>query len=299
MIENTLPPLPLVFTSGVRDRGKERILSDVRELNIRIDNNHEGKVWFDDVKITKGNAAQTLIVEENNYYPFGLLHKGYNNVVSSHGNAVAQKFKYNGVEFEESLGLDLYEMDVRSYDPTIGRFTSIDPVTHHSMSTYTAFDNNPIYWADPSGANAVYNFDGPNKGKYTIGDKVVTYAEAMASYGLNTDGSESTEEDHVNNDSEKEMQSIADDLNRIFKKKFGKTPFSVKKTTRNKKVKDGFWPWSDDEYEKVTTYKLVGSVGFDWDQHYYTRMLKDILDAKSFIMVDIIPDKSNYDGGDG
>lgn len=39
--------------------------------------------------------------------------------------------------------------------PAIARFTSIVPVTHHSMSTYTAFDNNPVYWADPSGADAV------------------------------------------------------------------------------------------------------------------------------------------------
>ncbi len=45
-------------------------------------------------------------------------------------------------------------MDFRSYDPAIARFTSIDPVTHHSMSTYTAFDNNPVFWADPSGADA-------------------------------------------------------------------------------------------------------------------------------------------------
>tara|TARA_R110002050_G_scaffold137538_3_gene261166 strand:- start:11017 stop:11934 length:918 start_codon:yes stop_codon:yes gene_type:complete len=45
-------------------------------------------------------------------------------------------------------------MDMRQYDPAIARWTSIDPVTHHSMSTYTAFDNNPIFWADPSGANS-------------------------------------------------------------------------------------------------------------------------------------------------
>ncbi len=45
-------------------------------------------------------------------------------------------------------------MDVRSYDPALARWTSIDPVTHHSMSPYTAFDNNPVYWADPSGADA-------------------------------------------------------------------------------------------------------------------------------------------------
>ena len=58
------------------------------------------------------------------------------------------------MELEESLGLNLHEMDVRSYDASLGRFTGIDPVTHHSMSPYVAFDNNPIYFADPSGADA-------------------------------------------------------------------------------------------------------------------------------------------------
>lgn len=94
------------------------------------------------------------IVEENNYYPFGLKHKGYNNNISPLGNSVAKKFKYNGQEFEESLGLNLYEMEFRQYDPAIARWTSIDPVIHFSNSTYNAFDNSPIYWSDPSGADA-------------------------------------------------------------------------------------------------------------------------------------------------
>jgi RHS repeat-associated protein len=94
-----------------------------------------------------------------NLYPFGLKHKGYNNVVSSNGNSVAQKFGYNGVELEESLGLNLHEMDFRLYDPAIGRFNGIDPVTHYSKGTSVAFDNNPIYFADPSGADAI-EFDG-------------------------------------------------------------------------------------------------------------------------------------------
>jgi hypothetical protein len=45
-------------------------------------------------------------------------------------------------------------MDVRMYDPAIGRFNGIDPVTHFSQGTSVAFDNNPIYWADPSGADS-------------------------------------------------------------------------------------------------------------------------------------------------
>ncbi len=98
-----------------------------------------------------GVAETSEILEENNYYPFGLKHKGYNSNTTSH---LALKWKYNSTEYEEALGLDLYEMDVRSYDPAIARFTSIDPVTHHSMSPYLAFDGNPVYWADPSGANS-------------------------------------------------------------------------------------------------------------------------------------------------
>ncbi len=100
------------------------------------------------------NNGTLEIIEENNYYPFGLKHKGYNSDISPLGNSVAQRWKYNDVEFEEGLGLDLYEMPLRNYDPAIGRFTGIDPVTHYSMSTFTAFDNNPVYWADPSGADA-------------------------------------------------------------------------------------------------------------------------------------------------
>ncbi|QKX07507.1 hypothetical protein HN014_01155 [Aquimarina sp. TRL1] len=61
---------------------------------------------------------------------------------------------FNGVEHEEALGLNIYEMDVRQYDPAIARFTSLDPVTHFFSSPYNAFDNNPVVWSDPSGADA-------------------------------------------------------------------------------------------------------------------------------------------------
>ncbi len=98
--------------------------------------------------------AATEIIDEKNYYPFGLTHKGYNNNYSSLGNGVAKKFGFNGIELEEGLGLDMYEMGLRQYDPTIARWTAIDPVIHYDYSTYSSFDNNPVYWADPSGANS-------------------------------------------------------------------------------------------------------------------------------------------------
>ncbi|UOY08884.1 DUF6443 domain-containing protein [Muricauda sp. SCSIO 64092] len=119
------------------------------------------------------NPGTPTIIEENNYYPFGLEHRGYNNVVSANANSTAEKFKYQGQELEESLGLDLYEFELRQYDPAIGRFTSIDPVTHFDYSTYSAFDNNPVFWADPSGADAtqfvmdLFNRSGSGETKWT------------------------------------------------------------------------------------------------------------------------------------
>lgn len=103
------------------------------------------------------------IVEENNYYPFGLKHKGYNDNTSSLGNDLAQKWKYLDKEFEESFDLNMYEMDWRQYDPAIGRFTGIDKLTE-SFQSYTPYHysyNSPIVYKDPSGLfSTVVNDDG-------------------------------------------------------------------------------------------------------------------------------------------
>ncbi|MBG6130179.1 RHS repeat-associated protein [Aquimarina sp. EL_43] len=97
-----------------------------------------------------GTIAQNEIVQEKNYYPFGMTHSGYNTTLRGRNH----NYGFNGIELTEGLDLNLYEMDLRKYDPAIARWTGIDPVTHHSMSTYNAFDNNPVFWADPSGANS-------------------------------------------------------------------------------------------------------------------------------------------------
>ena len=137
--------------------------------------------------------ANTEIIEEKNYYPFGLQHKGYNNVVNGSEN---NHFTYNGKELEESFGLDVIEMDWRHYDPALGKFNGIDPITHFSQGTSVAFDNNPIYWADPSGANGEhYNW---RTGRYE-NDKgeEVSFETAMSSvdddiriWGKNDEGND-------------------------------------------------------------------------------------------------------------
>lgn len=118
-----------------------------------------------------GTIALTELVEENHYYAFGLKHKGYNTNVSLSG--VAQKYKYNGIEFEDALGYNMYEMGLRKYDPAIARWVTLDPVIHHSLSPYNAFDNNPVFWADPSGADAEQL--GPNSYEFTGVDAAAAY----------------------------------------------------------------------------------------------------------------------------
>jgi RHS repeat-associated protein len=88
-----------------------------------------------------------------NYYPFGLKHKGYNNVTTSNGNSVANAFKFNGQQLDESLGLNVTEMDFRQYDNALGRFSAIDEMSERSanLTPYRFGFNNPVSFNDPSG----------------------------------------------------------------------------------------------------------------------------------------------------
>ena len=97
--------------------------------------------------------TNTEIIEESNYYPFGLKHKGYNNVVSSNGNSVAQKYKYNGKEFNDELGLDWYDFGARNYDAALGRWMNLDPLAEKMRrhSPYNYAFNNPLRYIDPDG----------------------------------------------------------------------------------------------------------------------------------------------------
>ncbi|WP_109435599.1 RHS repeat domain-containing protein [Aquimarina sp. AU119] len=101
-----------------------------------------------------GTVDVNEIREEKHYYPFGLQHNYGSSDPRSVKRGRPHKYGFNGIELNEDLGVDLYEMPLRSYDPAIGRWTAQDPVVHHMYSPYSAFDNNPVYYADPSGADS-------------------------------------------------------------------------------------------------------------------------------------------------
>ena len=99
----------------------------------------------------------TEIIEENNYYPFGLEHKGYNNVV----NGVENDFHtYQGQELEEELGKNTLAFQWRDYDPAIGRFNKVDRFAekYADASPYSYITNNPISLREIKGDSILVHF---------------------------------------------------------------------------------------------------------------------------------------------
>jgi len=84
------------------------------------------------------------------YYPFGLKHNGYNQQEQVEGNF---KYKYNGKEWQDELGLNVYDYGARNYDPALGRWMNIDPLAEQMRrySPYTYAFNNPVFFIDPDG----------------------------------------------------------------------------------------------------------------------------------------------------
>ena len=118
------------------------------------------------------------ILEENQYYPYGVKHTSYNsnlNAFASKGpsgvelqavaaaapggggsvTTQAYAYKFNGVEYQDELALDMYDMPLRDYDASSGKWFGMDPVVHYDQSPYMAFNGNPVVFADPSGADGV------------------------------------------------------------------------------------------------------------------------------------------------
>ena len=119
------------------------------------------------------------VLEENNYYPFGLKHEGYNS--SSAGNQSYQ-YKYNGKELQET---GMYDYGARFYMPDIGRWGVVDPLAEKSRrwNPYTYAFNNPLRFIDPDGRQ---NEDWVKRGNQIFYDPAVKGDAAVKdTYGSN------------------------------------------------------------------------------------------------------------------
>ncbi len=129
-----------------------------------------------------GKITKSEIIEENNYYPFGLKHKGYNNNVTSLGNSLARQYKYNGKELNEELGLNWYDYGARNYQADLGRWFNVDPLADElhnlSMSPYNYCANNPIIFVDPDGQD-IYMYFYAGSGEKKEEDEAMFWAAAL------------------------------------------------------------------------------------------------------------------------
>jgi RHS repeat-associated protein len=89
------------------------------------------------------------------YYPFGLQQKGIS--LEAQGNLHNWKNTFQKQEFNEDLGVDVYEFKYRMDDPQIGRFWSIDPLADKYVynSTYAFSENKLTGYVELEGLEAI------------------------------------------------------------------------------------------------------------------------------------------------
>ena len=93
-----------------------------------------------------GGGGGGTTVQRTQYYPSGLPW------AESLGSSV-QKKKYNGKEFVEMHGLDMYDYGARFYYPASPVLSTVDPLCGLSFNigTYVYCLNNPVNYIDPTG----------------------------------------------------------------------------------------------------------------------------------------------------
>ncbi|CAM4085348.1 RHS repeat-associated core domain-containing protein [Flavobacterium branchiophilum] len=113
-------------------------------------NDHLGNVRlsYSDTN-NNGSISNSEILEENHYYPFGLKHRGYN----ANSLQPNYKYKYNGKEYQDELGLNMYDYGWRNYMPDIGRWGVIGSKAeaYYPITPYQYVLNNPLVNADVKG----------------------------------------------------------------------------------------------------------------------------------------------------
>ncbi len=100
-------------------------------------------------RCTPSNSAGVCLQNIYDYSSFG---------VSLDGRTLESDFYrrgFNGMEKDDEFKGkgNSYTTEFRQYDPRIGRWLSLDPLMTKSpgMSPYASFNNNPLYFSDPTG----------------------------------------------------------------------------------------------------------------------------------------------------
>jgi len=111
-------------------------------------------VFFDNLSVRTYSGP---LLEEDHYYPYGLTIAGISDKAWKPLYA-ENKTRFGGhelqdKEFSDGSGLENYDFGTRSYDPQVGRFLNLDPLSEYMRrwSPYAYAFDNPLRFADASG----------------------------------------------------------------------------------------------------------------------------------------------------
>jgi RHS repeat-associated protein len=123
-------------------------------IYIYLSNESSQDIYFDNLVV---NLTHGPLVEQKDYYAFGLEIPGLSTKALKL-NYKENRYKYNGKEIQEkefadSSGLTWEDYGARMYDPQIGRWMVVDPMSEkmRRFSPYAFTLDNPIRFIDPDG----------------------------------------------------------------------------------------------------------------------------------------------------
>lgn len=148
-------------------RGKERINSELKHIYfadgrvIKTGTTYSYEYWIKDhlgnVRVTfaddnnNGLINGAEIRSRNDYYSFGMEWNNY--LQQGEFKNPINRFQYNGKELVEEMELNHQLFGARNYDPIIGRWWNVDPLSKKmpSWSSYNFSFDNPLIFIDPNG----------------------------------------------------------------------------------------------------------------------------------------------------
>ena len=155
------------------------------------------RVTFSDLNGDGVITASNEIIQENHFYPFGMNMEGDGSWYNQTGPT--NHYQYNGKELNDDFGLNWLDYGARWYDPSIARWSAVDPLAEEfsSWSPYNYVFSNPVFFVDPDGMApnpSTSDGDGDGDGDKTKPEelKPVPGAGIIPASRINTDPLEKT-----------------------------------------------------------------------------------------------------------